>query len=93
MGRSVSGGWRTGGYFGSRWKGAYAPPENSRMTAIAASRQPVSRTPLEEGRGWARSWLKSYASRHRPILQPRIGSANVDGKACLILLSEMMADP
>ena len=63
------------------------------MTAIAASRQPVSRTPLEEGRGWARSWLKSYASRHRPILQPRIGSANVDGKTCLILLSEMMADP
>jgi hypothetical protein len=28
-----------------------------------------------------------------PIVQPRIGSANVDGKACLILLSEMMADP
>lgn len=63
------------------------------MTAIAASRQPVSRTPLEEGRGWARSWLKSYARRHRPILQPGIGSANGDGKACLILLSEMMADP
>ena len=62
------------------------------MTAIAASRQPVSRTPLEEGRGWARSWLKSYARRHRPILQPRIGSANVDRKARLILLLEMMAD-
>jgi hypothetical protein len=28
-----------------------------------------------------------------PILQPRIGSANVDGKAWLILLSEMMAYP
>ncbi len=43
--------------------------------------------------GWARSWIKSYARRHRPTLQPRIGSANVDGKACLILLLEMMADP
>ena len=63
------------------------------MTAIAASRQPVSRTPLEKGRGWARSWLKSDARRHRPILQPRIGSAKVDGKARLIPLSEIMADP
>lgn len=63
------------------------------MTAIAASRQPVSRTPLEEGRGWARSWLKSYARRNRPILQTRIGSANVDGKAFLILLTELMGDP
>ena len=34
-----------------------APPENSRVTAIAASRQPVSRTPLEEGRAWLGSWL------------------------------------
>jgi len=63
------------------------------MTAIAASRQPVFRTPLEEGRGWARSWLKSHARCHRPILQLRIGSANFDGESCLILRSEMMADP
>jgi len=32
------------GYFDSRWKGALvAPPENSRITAIAAPRLPVSR--------------------------------------------------
>jgi hypothetical protein len=36
-----------------------APPENSRMNAIAASWQPVSRTPLEEGRAWLGSWLRT----------------------------------
>lgn len=38
------------------------------MTAIAASRQPVSRTPLEEGRAWLGSWL--WMVRAAPLDPP-----------------------
>ncbi len=62
------------------------------MTAIAASRQPVSRTPLEEGRAGPDLGSRPMHAAIAPSSKPRIGSANGDGKAGLILLSEMMAD-
>jgi len=47
-----SGGWRAAAILGRDGKARNAPPENSRVTAIAASRSPVSRIALKEGRAW-----------------------------------------
>jgi hypothetical protein len=68
-----------------------APPENSRVAAIAASPQPVSWTPPEEGRTWPEN-REAIALTISPILRPRLGSASVDGIANAVLLVQLDTD-
>lgn len=62
------------------------------MTAIAASWQPVSRTPPKEGRLVLEMALAAELTLS-PKTQPRIGSACVDGKACAIRCVQLADDP
>ena len=92
-----------GGYFGSRWKGAFlfvalldamlcAPPEDSRVTAIAAS--PAAGLSDVPKRGPDRAGnLNGYGPATAPNLKPRPGSVDIDGKARAILRVELKCDP
>ncbi len=62
------------------------------MTAIAASRQPVFRTPLDEGRACPADLTQDGTRRLILIPQSRIGSAAVQGEAVSILLVQLKAD-
>lgn len=72
---------------------ASAPPENSCLNAIAALRQPVSRTPTKRRPGLAGELAQNDARRSGPICRARIGSAADNGEADSVLLVQLMADP
>lgn len=63
------------------------------MTAIAASRQLVSRTPLREGRAGLEDWHRITGDTPSRSFLPRIGSGRVHEEACPILLVQQKANP